>query len=1078
MQSKFSRPRLALTRAVGLSAVAVVAVLVVSSAVSAQTQPQPDRTTGRELPAHVAELKLETPEATTADLVRPGLARQGSDKVIVRLSAEPGAAAWVAGRDEFNARRAAREQQEAFIGRVKSIDPDARMLGRVQLVMNAVFVEVDVSKLTELAKDPAVVRIAPVGDYEIDLKETVPYIGAEAVQKQKITGKGIKVAVIDSGIDYTHKALGGSGNPAEYAANDPTIIEPGSFPTKKVEGGFDFVGSLWTGATGGPAEAPDPDPLDDGATNPANIGVGHGTHVAHIIGGTGGVAPGVDLYAIKACSSVSSSCSGIALIRGMEFAIDPNGDGRVRDRVDIINMSLGSPYGQPFDDDLSLAVDNATKFGTLTVAAAGNSGDKPYSAGTPAAAPTALSVAQTQVPSALGQYLQVNGANYPAVFQPWSAPLTTELSGPMQYGDGAGGNLDGCAPFDAGSLTGAIVLVDRGTCSFSIKITNIAAGGALAGVIGLITPGSPFEGGFAGGDPSIPGYMISQANADAIKDAIPVQGTLSPENPPSLVKQMVGSSSRGPQHENTQLIKPEIGAPGGSVSAVAGSGAGEEPFGGTSGAAPMVTGSAALVMQKFGGSKRPLAGRPLLNALIPGISPGEVKARLMNNGETDITNEFSSDLAPITRIGGGEVRVDDAVDARVAAWDEDDPTAALGFGFVDVTDKVALTKKVVVRNYDKLRFHTLKVTPSFRFADDQARGAVTVSAPNSVKVKPGLAGDTTFEVTLTIDGSKLEGNYMNSGTEGANPTGLTRNEYDGYITLDDGKQSLHLPWHVLPRKAAKVVPSTTAITPGSFPQIVGLDNQGVGTAQNDAYDLIATSPNIPEGGQGGEAPTPDIRAVGINTFVGGPGCSFIWAFAINTWERQEHLVPVVHNVLLDTNQDGKADYDVFNFDQSFSGSLSDGRQLTWAQNLSNGSTSAFFYAEHSTNTGSTVLYICAEQVGMSDADLPDFAVNPPVPGKQVDVAVVTEDFYYGGPGDTVEDLTVMPLGERFYGIPTDVDGNTNDPGGLAVYDFGAFPGNTDELGLMLLTNGDRSYIAPDMHGGATKATESLLFTTP
>jgi minor extracellular serine protease Vpr len=64
--------------------------------------------------------------------------------------------------------------------------------------------------------------------------------------------------------------------------------------------------------------------------------------VAHIIGGMGGVAPGVDLYAVKVCSAVATSCSGVALIQGMEFSANPSGDGRLKDRVHIINMSLGS----------------------------------------------------------------------------------------------------------------------------------------------------------------------------------------------------------------------------------------------------------------------------------------------------------------------------------------------------------------------------------------------------------------------------------------------------------------------------------------------------------------------------------------------------------------------------------------------------------------------------------------------------------------------------------------------------------------------------------------------------------------
>jgi minor extracellular serine protease Vpr len=91
----------------------------------------------------------------------------------------------------------------------------------------------------------------------------------------------------------------------------------------------------------------------------------------------------------------------------MEFSADPNGDGLLNDRMDVINMSLGSNYGQPFDDDLSAAVDNATAVGILTVASAGNSSDKPYANGTPAAAKTALSVAQTSVPSAFLPLMQI-----------------------------------------------------------------------------------------------------------------------------------------------------------------------------------------------------------------------------------------------------------------------------------------------------------------------------------------------------------------------------------------------------------------------------------------------------------------------------------------------------------------------------------------------------------------------------------------------------------------------------------------------------------------------------------------------
>jgi hypothetical protein len=84
--------------------------------------------------------------------------------------------------------------------------------------------------------------------------------------------------------------------------------------------------------------------------------------------------------------------------------------------------------------------------------------------------------------------------------------------------------------------------------------------------------------------------------------------------------------------------------------------------------------------------------------------------------------------------------------------------------------------------------------------------------------------------------------------------------------------------------------------------------------------------------------------------------------------------------------------------------------------------------------------------------------------------VVAQDFYFGGPGDLVEGLTVTPLGERWLGVPEDVAGGS--AGNLDVYDFGALPGNSPELGLMLITNGDRG---AGNRGGATKDTEALLF---
>jgi hypothetical protein len=461
----------------------------------------------------------------------------------------------------------------------------------------------------------------------------------------------------------------------------------------------------------------------------------------------------------------------------------------------------------------------------------------------------------------------------------------------------------------------------------------------------------------------------------------------------------------------------------------------------------MVTGSAALLLDAY-----------------PGLAPAEVKARLMNNGETDIQTDPFSGLAPISRIGGGEVRVLDAYQEPIAAWDDDTLLGSLSYGFVDVAkDTVTLHKKIRVRNYTGKAVE-YSLTPTFRYADDEASGAVSVSTPGKVKVRP--YSDATIPVKMTIEGAKLAGNAMNSGSQGANPAALTFNEFDGYLYLEDGKgSSVHLPWHVLPRKAAEVKGRSVLTFNPNGEDRVSLENIGVGTAQIDAYSLLAISPNLPEGPRGGQAPTPDIRAVGITTIPVPAGfCSadesFLWVFAVNTWERQSHLVPVSHQIILDTNRDGAADYIVLNRDASGPSTITDGRQLSWVLDVATGSLDAFFFAEHSTNTGNTALIICGEQIGMNAAD---FLTT------QVDMDVVAQDFYFGGPGDEVTGLTVTPLGERYFGIPGDIAGKSE--GAVDVIDFGPFPGNTEELGIMLFTNGDRG---SGNRGGATQDSEALL----
>jgi subtilisin family serine protease len=1001
-----------------------------------------DGSIDREIPPSLDEIRLANPQTasgftTAAKIESSLLSATGRQYVVVRL-AEDSSAERAAAGDGAAAQRSQRDrviaQQSDVAALARSLDGGSRVIAQTQRALNAIVLDIDSADLQALAANSAVVSINRVVDYELDLSETVPYIGATAVQDAGYDGTGVSVAVLDSGIDYTHANLGGSGDVAEYEANDPNVIEPGTFPTADVVGGYDFVGSVWPDGD----LAPDPDPLDDGSQG------GHGTHVADIIGGNHGVAPGVDLYAVKVCSSEATSCSGIALLQGMDFAVDPNGDGDTSDHVDVINMSLGSIYGQWYDDDLSQAVENASAIGTLTVASAGNSADKPYVTGTPAAAPSAVSVAQTQVPSAIQPLLTITSpdsiaGDYAGVFQPWSTAPTDVIDTSVIYGDGAGGNLDGCVEFGT-DLSGYIVLVDRGTCSFTSKILNVEAAGGVAGIIGLVAPGDPFAGGYGGeGIPLIPGYMISQSDSLAIQGAIAdgdtVAMTIDPAVGIPLIMHMVGSSARGPEI-SFNTIKPDIGAPGASVSAEFGTGTEETPFGGTSGAAPMVSGSAALLLQAY-----------------PGRSPAEIKSVLMNTGETDIMNIpefFGGDLAPITRIGGGEVRVDAALAATAAAWDAQALAGSLSFGELDVwQSSVTLRRSVTVQNYGSSA-STFDIASSFRFDDDADNGAVSISAPASVRVPAG--GQSTFQVSLTVNGAALRDWGISSGSDGSSGDGLTVFEYDGYLDLTNRSngEELHLAWQVLPRKADNVVGRKTVRT--AFDAAAGLDvgtttltNAGVGDARIEPFSLIGRSPNLPPAVQGGQAPITDLRYVGVSTIPVPAGfCSaddsYVLRFAVNTWEDQAVAnVPNAFEIDLDTNTDGVYDYAILNWDLGYPG-IGDGRNVTWVFDLATGDGSAFFFTEHTFNSGNTVLTICGEQIGQNAANF----------FQPMTADVLAVDIYFqGAVTDAITGLQISPLGERYVGVIDTIPANGS--GDLTVYDFGRAGTNPSESGLLLVT---------------------------
>ena len=230
------------------------------------------------------------------------------------------------------------------------------------------------------------------------------------------SGKGIKVGVIDTGIDYNHLDLGA-----------------GFGKGFKVEGGYDFYYS-------------DTDPMDINS---------HGTHVAGIIAAKGdsinGVAPDAKLYAIKVLSDYGSGTI-TSVIKGIEYAADPNGDDDYSDRLDIVNLSLGYSEGN-FDSPDAVALNNLSKLGTVCVTSAGNDGDEGiYTIGSPASALEAITVAACINKYSLTNFTSVGpaGKSYslkPDISAPGYNILSTEPGNSYGYKNGT----SMAAPFIAGS---------------------------------------------------------------------------------------------------------------------------------------------------------------------------------------------------------------------------------------------------------------------------------------------------------------------------------------------------------------------------------------------------------------------------------------------------------------------------------------------------------------------------------------------------------------------------------------------------------------------------------------------------
>ena len=700
---------------------------------------------------------------------------------------------------------------------IESLGLDVTVTSRTKNLVAGLVIDGSSTAVAEIQKLSGVESVLPVFNSKLHIDDSADYIKASGLVTANVaSGMGTRVAILDSGLDYTHAAVGGPGTAEAYAEATADLADTPAWPIGQVIGGFDFFNG-------------DPDPMDN------NI---HGTHVAHSVLG---VAPDAEVYAYTVCDQ---SCPGAAQLAGLEASMDPNGDGDISDRVDVINMSLGGDFGTNRGGAVAELIDKAVELGVVVAISAGNDGPTPFIVGGPSTTTNALSVGAMTHPTAETAEVSASIGDqsvtaFAAAFNP-EPEFSVDSTTPIIYAE-ADTNATGCAAYTT-DLSDSIALIDRGGCAFTTKVLNAQAAGADFVVVAnnVAGDGAFTMGGTPASEVTINSVMISQEDGAVLKTAIEADTATYAFASELVVKDgaIATFTSRGPSVDG--LLKPEITAPGTAIdTAVAGTGDGTSPISGTSFSSPITAGAMSMLAEVF-----------------PGRNAFELKATLMNNANLDVTMEARSvnpeaELAPISYIGAGLVDVEKASQSTTAAWDSATKQAALAFGLLGLSEEASITKTVTVKNFST-EAKTYTLSDVARFADDAATEALTMDYPSSVTVPAGQT--VTFDVTATIDPAKLpEWNLAGDESAADGTAALTNVEFDGALMLTDSNDvSMHLVYHVLPKAYGSVTIGSEITEDGVVRTVTNTGVTDFGTAmvplmidsgvdEDKTFDIVNTS---------------------------------------------------------------------------------------------------------------------------------------------------------------------------------------------------------------------------------------------
>lgn len=883
----------------------------------------------------------------------------GTRSVFVQLAGD-GAADAAAAATGTTAKRKAVKDRRAAVGRTadsvlaeaRRTDKRATALYEVANAVPGVAIRADVDTLVQLADRTDVVAIMPI----IPKKPT--NAGATALtralqtwQDLGETGKGVTIGVIDTGIDYTHAGFGGTGTVAAYEAALAASSGPWT-PTAKVVGGYDFVGDNYNADPDAddyqPVPHPDPNPLDC---------QGHGSHVAGTAAGQGvladgttftgdysslteaglldmtvgpGVAPDASLYALKVFGCTGSTNEVIA---ALDRALDPNGDGDLSDRLDVVNLSLGSDYGVA-DDPENLVIDKLAKHGVMPVLSAGNNGDLTDTGGSPGNAVRGLAVASSVDPFQLRDGLKVDApANVAGIASGQFSVAYDWATKPPVSGDVVilgGANADGCAPLsaaDAAKVAGKVAWLswddDDATrrCGSAGRANNVTAAGAIGSIF---TSGLDVFSAGISGNASIPIIQLPAAQTTRLQPAAEagtlrvtfdgsLQGTIK-DVTPSIADTISSFTSRG-VHGSFGVVKPDVAAPGDTITSVGvGTGSGSLTINGTSMAAPHVAGIAALV-----------------RATHPSWDVERIKAAIMNTATHDLRTADGTIYGP-ARVGAGRVDALSAVTTDLVAY------ASAGSGAVSASFGVVaapVTKRTVTERRTVTVRNTGRTTKDVRVTYEAATtqpGVTYTASPSRVRVRAG--GTAKVTVTMTVRPSQLRRTIdPTMDTTQVNPyTGGTEArqfvaDASGRLVLTAQGDELRVPVY----GAAKPTSRTTASVQTSKKSDPAIRLRGTGVDQGSGSSAFTSLASVLTLGEtSGRLPrcsatvttgcvsiaserAGDLRYVGAGSVAGPGGYSdgLLW-FGLATWGDWATIgnttIPYVD---FDVDGDGRADYEVF-----------------------------------------------------------------------------------------------------------------------------------------------------------------------